>query len=391
MEKSIISKLVNKTVLPSVILLLMAILAMVIANSPLNEIYNKLISSTIALTVNDYGIKKPILLWINDGFMAIFFLLIGIELKKEFLGGVFQEKKQIILPLMGALGGIIFPVLIYFFFNYHDEYAIRGWAIPAATDIAFAVGLLALFGSRLNKEIRVLLTSIAIFDDLAAIIIIAVFYTPNISVSALLFVALCIIILFILNRLNITGLTIYWVIGMIMWFAMIKSGVHATLTGFILAFFIPYKSNKSSEFSPLINLEHKLTLPVAYFILPIFAFANSGVNFSNLGFEGIFHYVPLGIALGLFIGKQIGVFLFCFLAIRLRMAYLPKNMTWLNLYGLSILTGIGFTMSLFIGSLAFDRSGLTMLFDERVGILIGSLLSAIFGYIVLKFSLKKRA
>ncbi|TNF70110.1 MAG: Na+/H+ antiporter NhaA [Gammaproteobacteria bacterium] len=389
MKKSMLSRLLDKSVLPSVILLLMAILAMVIANSPLSVIYNKLISSTIVLTVNNYGIKKPILLWINDGFMAIFFLLVGVELKKEFLAGVFQEKKQIVLPLMGALGGIVFPVFIYLLFNYHDKSAIEGWAIPAATDIAFAVGLLAIFGNKLSKEVRILLTSIAIFDDLAAVIIIAVFYTPSISIHALLFVALCIILLFVLNRLNVLSLTVYWIIGMIMWFAMIKSGVHATLTGFILAFFIPYQSKQSKTVTPLINLEHKLNMPVAYFILPIFAFANSGVNFSGVGFHGIFHHVPLGIALGLFVGKQIGVFLFCFLTIKLKLANMPSNMNWSNLYGLSILTGIGFTMSLFIGSLAFEQSGNNMLFDERVGILLGSLLSAVFGYIILRLSIKK--
>ncbi|MCF6768142.1 Na+/H+ antiporter NhaA [Thiotrichales bacterium 19S11-10] len=365
-----------------------ALLAIIIANSPLRFIYENLITSIISIEINNFRIEKPILLWINDGAMAVFFLLIGLELKKEFLSGIFKDKKQITLPLLGALGGILFPVVIYYIFNYHDKTALDGWAIPAATDIAFAVGILALLGSSASRELKILLTSIAIFDDLAAVLIIAVFYTPSISISALLFVGFCIVILFVLNRIKVVSLLIYLVIGIIMWAAMIKSGVHATLTGFILAFFIPTGSS-NHQIKPLDYLEKKLQMPVAFVILPLFAFVNSGIDFSSIGLHGIFHHVSIGVALGLFIGKQLGVFLFCYVTIKLKLSFLPRNTSWLQLYGISILTGVGFTMSLFIGSLAFEQSGNNMLFDERVGILMGSVLSAIFGYFVLKYSTKK--
>lgn len=384
-----LNKILSPAILPSILLLLMAIVAILVASSPLKNLYESLLASNISIGFDQFVINKPLILWINDGFMAIFFLLIGLELKKEFISGIFKERKQIVLPFIGALGGILFPVIIYFLINHNDKFALNGWAIPAATDIAFAVGLLSLFGTRVNRELKMLLTSIAVFDDLVAVIIIAVFYTPNISMVALFCVLVCMVILFILNRLNITSLLIYLLIGIIMWVAMIKSGVHATLTGFILAFFIPSKSKKNDQIQPMHTLEEILLVPVGFFILPVFAFVNSGIDFSGIGFGDILHPIPLGIAIGLFIGKQLGVFLFCFTAVKCKFTFLPKGITWLQLYGISIITGIGFTMSLFIGSLAFDKLGSEVLFDERIGILMGSLLSAIVGYFVLKFAIKK--
>lgn len=372
-----------------ILLMIASLVAMIFANTSLNVYYDLFLSTPVAIQVGSLEIAKPLLLWINDGLMAVFFFLVGLELKRELLEGELSDKKNIILPAVGAIGGMLFPALIYMYFNYQDPVALKGWAIPAATDIAFALGVLALLGSRVPVSLKIFLTSLAIFDDIGAILIIAFFYTAQISTVALVVVALCIPILALFNRYNIESKSMYILVGIIMWIATLKSGVHATLAGVILAMFIPIKSKSDPEFSPLKSMEHDLHSVVAYFILPVFAFANAGINFSGVGIEQLQHGVPMGIALGLLIGKQVGVFGLCWLAIKLGMSKMPKGMNWPSLYGTAALCGIGFTMSLFVGSLAFEETGVDLLFDERLGIIIGSVVSGIIGYVVLKLSLKK--
>jgi NhaA family Na+:H+ antiporter len=371
-----------------ILLIIAATLAIVIANSPLELYYNLLLDTPVEVRVGAFEIAKPLLLWINDGLMAMFFFLVGLELKREVLEGELSDRSNIILPGVGAIGGMAAPALVYAFMNAGDPVALKGWAIPAATDIAFALGVLALLGSRVPTSIKIFLTSLAIFDDIGAIIIIAAFYTAKISFTALVVVACCIPILFLLNRRHHASASIYMVIGIVMWVAMLKSGVHATLAGVILAMFIPMEAKAGTDYSPLKHLEHDLHAVVAFFVLPVFAFANAGINFETISMEQAFHQVSTGIALGLFIGKQVGIFGLCWIAIKLGMTSLPKGMSWGSLYGTAILCGIGFTMSLFIGSLAFEETGVDLLFDERLGIIVGSLASGILGYLVLRWSLR---
>ncbi len=371
-----------------IILMFAAALALVCANTPLQHYYTLFLDTPVEIRIGALEIAKPLLLWINDGLMAIFFFLIGLELKRELIEGELSDKRNIILPGVGAIGGMAAPAIIYIYFNTGDAAAMAGWAIPAATDIAFALGVLFLLGSRVPIAIKIFLTSLAIFDDIAAIIIIAVFYTANISLTALVVVACCILILIFLNKRNAESKSLYILIGVIMWVAMLKSGVHATLAGVVLAMFIPMRSKTNVHYSPLKSMERDLHSAVAFFVLPIFAFANAGINFSAVGAEQIFHSVPLGIALGLFIGKQVGVFGICWVAIKLKLTKLPAGMSWGSLYGTAALCGIGFTMSLFIGSLAFEETGVNLLFDERLGIILGSLASGIVGYLVLHTCLR---
>jgi len=371
-----------------ILLIFAAILALVFANSPLSSYYDLLLSTPVEVRVGALEVAKPLLLWINDGLMAVFFFLVGLELKRELIEGELSDKRNIVMPGFGAIGGMLVPALIYLFFTADDPVARQGWAIPSATDIAFALGVLSLLGSRVPTSLKVFLTSLAIFDDIGGILIIAFFYTSKISLFSLLVVFCCVITLFILNRRNVTSKSVYILIGLIMWVATLKSGVHATLAGVVMAMFIPIKSNKDPDVSPLKEMEHDLHAVVAFFILPVFAFANAGINFTGLGLEHVLHPVPVGIALGLFVGNQIGVFGFCWLAIKLGLARLPQGMSWLTLYGTSALCGVGFTMSLFIGSLAFEETGVNMLFDERIGIVIGSLMAGVLGYLVLRVSLK---
>ncbi|WP_438464164.1 Na+/H+ antiporter NhaA [Marinomonas sp. PE14-40] len=372
----------------SILLILAAILAIIFANTQLEPFYQLLLSTPVEVRVGALDIAKPLLLWINDGLMVVFFFLVGLELKRELLEGELSNKESVILPAVGAIGGMAAPALIYLYFNYGDPLAEKGWAIPAATDIAFALGVLALLGSRVPISIKIFLTSLAIFDDLGAILIIAFFYTAKISSTALIVVALCIPVLYLLNRYNVITNSPYIFIGIIMWVAMLKSGVHATLTGVILAMFIPLNV-KDNHVSPLRVLEHDLHAVVAFVILPIFAFSNSGINLTGVNLDQVFHSVPLGIALGLFFGKQIGIFVICYLTIKMKFASLPNGMSWSALYGTATLCGIGFTMSLFVGSLAFEATGINLIFDERLGIIMGSLTSGIVGYLILKYSLKK--
>ncbi len=372
-----------------ILLFITAILAIILSNSPLESYYQVFLSIPVEIKLGPLEIAKPLLLWINDGLMAIFFFLVGLELKRELMEGELSDKRNIILPGIGAVGGMVVPALVYLYFNYQDPETIRGWAIPAATDIAFALGVLALLGSRVPTSIKIFLTSLAIFDDIGAIIIIAVFYTSSISFTALIMVVLCVMVLFVMNKRNLITKTPYIIVGVVMWVAMLKSGVHATLAGVLLAMFIPMRSNADPNYSPVKALEHELHSVVAFIVLPIFAFANAGINLDGVTADQVFHNVPVGIALGLFVGKQVGIFAFCWVFIKFNLAKLPNGMNWMTLYGTSALCGIGFTMSLFIGSLAFDSSIMEFAFDERLGIILGSLCSGILGYILLHMALPK--
>jgi len=369
------------------LLMATAALALICANTPLRAPYSQILETPVVVRIGAFEIAKPLLLWINDGLMAVFFFLIGLELKRELIEGELSDKRNIILPGIGALGGMAAPALVYVLCNLGDEAAMPGWAIPAATDIAFALGVLSLLGSRVPTSFKIFLTSLAIFDDIGAILIIAVFYTGGISTGALLVAAGCIAALFVLNRRGVSSRSMYLLVGVVMWAAMLKSGVHATLAGVIAAMFIPMTEKDENGRSMLKSLEHDLHGAVAYFILPLFAFANAGLDLSGIGFAEMTHGVPLGIALGLFAGKQIGIFGACGVAVRVGLAKLPAGMSWGGLYGIAALCGIGFTMSLFIGTLAFEGAG-ARLFDERLGILTGSLVSGVLGFLVLRAVLR---
>jgi Na+:H+ antiporter, NhaA family len=369
-----------------ILLMIAAVVAIILANSPLEPLYRLLLSTEIEIRVGTIEIAKPLLLWINDGLMAVFFFLVGLELKRELIEGELSDYRNIVLPGIGAVGGMLVPAAIYAMFNSGDSVAMKGWAIPAATDIAFALGILALIGDRVPLSIKVFLTSLAIFDDVGAILIIAFFYTAHISAEALLVAAACIAVLFTLNRRGVIVKSPYIMIGIVMWVATLKSGLHATLAGVCLALFIPFRDDSSGA-SPLKEMEHDLHHVVAFFILPVFAFANAGIHLSGISAYQVFHDVPMGIAAGLFIGKQLGIFGLCFLAVKIGLANLPSGMSFLSLYGTATLCGVGFTMSLFIGSLAFEETGVNLLFDERLGIILGSIASGIVGCALLRLSL----
>ena len=376
-----------------ILLMVAATLAMIVANSPLVVYYNLFLNIPVELRVGDLQIAKPLLLWVNDGLMAVFFFMIGLELKREIMEGELSRPEDVLLPAAGALGGILIPVAIFSILNWGDDDAMRGWAIPSATDIAFSLGLLMLLGSRVPIALKVFLVSLAIFDDLAAIVIIAIFYTKELSTQALILSAICLIVLAIMKKRGVTSLSPYIWVGLIMWVSVLKSGVHATLAGVALAAFIPLSVPNEPGRSPLRELEHDLHTLVAFAILPIFAFVNAGVSFRGVGVSDILHPVPLGIAAGLFIGKQVGVFGFCWLAIKAGIAKLPAGSNWGSLWGVSILCGVGFTMSLFVGSLAFENTSVDIkeMFDERLGILLGSLLSGVVGFLVLYRMLPRQA
>ena len=371
-----------------IILMFAAVLALVFANTPLQSHYALFLETPVEIRIGAFEIAKPLLLWINDGLMAIFFFLISLELKREILEGELSDKRNIILPGLGAIGGMAVPALIYAYFNFADPTAMKGWAIPAVTSLPFALGVLSLLGSRVPVSIKIFLTSLAIFGDIGAILVIAVSYTAKISLTSIVVVAFCIPVLAWLNKRNTESTSLYVVIGAVMWVAMLKSGVHATLAGVILAMFIPMTPKTNANLSPLKSMEHDLHSVVAFFVLPIFAFANAGINISGVGTEQLLHGVPLGIALGLFVGKQVGVFGLCWLAIKFKLTRLPNSMSWSALYGTAALCGIGFSMSLFVGSLAFEETGVNLIFDERLGIILGSLASGLVGYVVLRVSLR---
>ena len=370
-----------------ILLLAAAVLAMVAENSAARPWYDALLGTPVAIRAGGFEIAKPLLLWVNDGLMAVFFFLVGLELKREILQGELSDRRQITLPVLAAVGGMLVPALIYVALNRGDAAALNGWAIPSATDIAFALGVLSLLGERVPTALKLFLMTLAIIDDVGAIAIIALFYTDALSLTSLLIALAAFGVLGLMNRRGVLSIASYLAVGLILWTAVLKSGVHATLAGILLAFFIPLRTGQPGQ-SPLERLEHDLHPAVAYGILPLFAFMNTGISFDGLSADAFTQNVPLGIALGLFAGKQLGVFGFCWLAIRLGLARLPEGSGWLALYGVSLLCGIGFTMSLFISSLAFDQA--ETLVDDRIGILSGSVLSALAGYGVLRFALRRR-
>ncbi len=372
-----------------ILLLLASVLAMVAENSPLDLYYNALLETPVAVRFGEFEIAKPLLLWINDGLMAIFFFLIGLEIKREFLAGELSDPARVVLPVIAAIGGMAVPAVIYSTINWGDPAAIKGWAIPSATDIAFALGVLALLGSRIPQSLKLFLMTLAIIDDLGAIIIIALFYTADLSITSLVIAAIAVAVLFAMNRKGVLGLAPYMLVGLVLWAAVLKSGVHATLAGVLSAFFIPFKNAPGESHTQLERLEHDLHPTVAYGILPLFAFANAGIPFDGITADSFLHPVPLGIATGLFFGNQLGVFGFSWITIKLGFSRLPQDVSWIQLYGVAALCGIGFTMSLFVGSLAFEQGGPNYAVDDRLGILIGSIASGLFGYMVLRFVAKK--
>lgn len=368
---------------PGVLLTASMILALLVANSGVAW-YGAMLDTIARVGVGALNIEKPLLLWINDGLMAIFFLLVGLELKREVLYGELSDTRKIALPLCAAIGGIAIPSGIYAAINWGDPLAMNGWAIPAATDIAFALGVLAVIGKRVPASLKILLASIAVIDDLAAIVIIALFHTEQLSLASLGLAAVALATLFALNRFKVRSIGPYVIVGMFLWVTVLKSGVHATLAGVALALFIPAARSKKDPANAAGQMEHALHPWVAFGILPVFAFANSGIPLAGLKLSSLLEPVPLGIALGLFLGKQLGVFTACFIAVKTKLASLPDNANWRHIHGISALCGIGFTMSLFIGSLAFEGGGgPDYAIDDRLGILAGSLLSAIAGVVIL--------
>lgn len=370
------------------LLLATAILALFIANSPLQALYQSLIDTPVSIQIGALKIDKPLLLWINDGLMAIFFFLIGLEIKREVLEGQLSDPKNIILPGLGAIGGMVVPAAIYILFNLGDQTALDGWAIPVATDIAFALALLGVFGSRVPVSLKVFLLTLAILDDLAAIIIIAFFYSGDLSIYALGTGLAALAVAVGMNLGGVVRTSAYIIVGVVLWVAVLKSGVHATLAGVLLALCIPMRDREGQ--SPLLKLEHNLHGSVAYIILPIFAFANAGLNLSTVGINDIMHPVTLGIVFGLLVGKPLGIMLFAGGAVKLGIAKLPADMTIKQMLGVSFACGIGFTMSLFIAGLAFEHSGGAYYVGDKLGILIASVLAAVSALIVLAVTLPKK-
>ncbi len=390
--KILVRKYIKQESTSGIILIFVTILALILRNSTFSEFYTTFLHTSIEFKVGDIlDISKPLILWINDGLMAIFFLLIGLEIKRELIAGHLSSSQKIALPAIAALGGMIVPALIYVFFNFGDDFALRGWAIPTATDIAFALGILSLLGKKIPISLKIFLMALAIFDDLGAILIIAIFYTNDLSFHAISFATIAILVLVLLNMFQVTKLGFYWIVGMLLWIFVLKSGVHATLAGIIVAFAIPLHAvnEKRKLVSPAKSLQHHIHFWVAFYILPLFAFVNAGVDLSNLSVDKITSNTSLGIILGLFLGKQIGVFLFSYLAIKYKIAKMPRCTTWTQIYGVAILTGVGFTMSLFIDTLAFHDSN-AFYYTDKLGILIGSFLSGLLGFIVLKIAKTKR-
>ena len=372
-----------------ILLLAAASIAMLAANSPFAELYSALLDTTVAIQVGALSISKPLLLWINDGLMAVFFFLVGLEVKREVMEGELSSVSQIVLPGVGALGGMIVPAAIYAWMNWSDPVALDGWAIPVATDIAFALALLSVFGNRVPTALKVFLLTLAIFDDLAAITIIALFYSDDLSHGALLIGAISLSIAIAMNRAGVTRTSSYILLGVVLWVAVLKSGVHATLAGVLIAFCIPMRDKQGK--SPLCELEHDLHGPVAFAILPIFAFANAGLSLVGMSIEDLTHPVTVGVISGLLVGKPLGILLFTGLAVGLRFVQLPKNVNWFQLLGVAFACGIGFTMSLFIAGLAFEHGSGDYFSGDRLGILVGSILSALVAFALLHVSLPNSA
>ena len=369
------------------VLLFAAILALIISNGSYSEIYFSTLEKYIILGTKEFGLKLSVLHWINDVLMAIFFFFVSLEIKREFIQGELSNPKQAMLPIIGAVGGMAVPALFYIVINYSDSTTLNGWAIPSATDIAFSLGVLSLLGKRVPVSLKVFLTALAIIDDLGAIVIIAFFYSGNIEIKYLILMLLSLIVLIGLNKFKIKNFIPFLIVGIFLWEFTHQSGIHATIAGVLLALSIPHNVKNSKE-SMLIKLEHGLSPYVAFGIMPIFAFANAGVSLDGITFASLLNPVPLGILCGLFFGKQIGVFLFSYFSIKMNFAEMPNNANWINFYGVGILTGIGFTMSLFVGNLAFVEN-MEYMDGVKIGVLTGSLLSTIFGYFLILFSPKK--
>ena len=369
------------------VLLFAAILALIISNGQLSDIYFSSLEKYIILGTKEFGLKLSVLHWINDVLMAIFFFFVSLEIKREFLQGELSNPKQAMLPIIGAIGGMAVPALFYIIINYSDSTTLNGWAIPSATDIAFSLGVLSLLGKRVPISLKVFLTALAIIDDLGAIVIIAFFYSGNIEIKYLILMLVSVILLVGLNKFKVKSFIPFLVVGVFLWDFTHQSGIHATIAGVLLALTIPHNIKNNKE-SMLLKLEHGLSPYVAFGIMPVFAFANAGVSLEGLTFKTLLNPVPLGIVLGLFFGKQIGVFVLSYISIKLKFADKPTGSTWPALYAVSILTGIGFTMSLFVGNLAFANN-LEYIDGVKIGVLTGSLLSTLFGYFLLLIFSKK--
>ena len=363
------------------VLLFAAIVALIISNSDYSDLYFSKLNEYLFLGINNFGLKLSVLHWINDALMAIFFFFVTLEIKREFLQGELSNIKQALLPIIAAIGGMLVPALFYVFVNLGDPVTMNGWAIPSATDIAFSLGVLSLLGKRVPLSLKVFLTALAIIDDLGAIVIIALFYSGDLSIKYLSLMLLAFLILMVINKFNIKKFLPYLIVGIFLWDFTHNSGIHATIAGVLLAMTIPHRK-KEKDFSLLIKIEHAISPYVAFGIMPLFAFANAGVSLEGLSFGSLLDKVPLGIVLGLFLGKQLGVFLFSYISIKTKIAQMPNNSNWFNLYGVGVLTGIGFTMSLFVGNLAFVEN-LQYMDGVKIGVLTGSLLSTLFGYFLI--------
>ena len=370
------------------VLLISAAIALIISNSNFSSLYFETLHSYLFIGINNIGLKMSLHHWINDALMAVFFFFVTLEIKREFINGELSSPKQALLPIIAAIGGMLVPALIYIYINFGNGDTINGWAIPSATDIAFSLGVLSLLGSRVPISLKVFLTALAIIDDLGAIIIIAFFYAGDLSIQYLSLLLLTFIALLILNKSGVKKFLPYLILGLILWFFTYQSGVHATISGVLLATVIPHRK-KNEEYSLLTKIEHNISSYVAFGIMPLFALANAGVSLDGINLESLLSPVPLGIVLGLFVGKQIGVFLFSIIAIKLKIAQMPNNANWMSFYGVGILAGIGFTMSLFIGNLAFVEN-IEYIDGVKIGVLTGSLLSTLIGYGLLLLTTKNR-
>ena len=370
------------------LLLLAAIIALVLSNTNFSELYFKILNTDLLIGTKNFGLNLSILHWINDALMAIFFFIVTLEIKREFIQGELSKPKQALLPIIGAVGGMAVPALIYVVINLETGYTLKGWAIPSATDIAFSIGVLSLLGSRVPISLKVFLVALAIIDDLGAIVIIAFFYSTELQYNYLLLMLVSFIVLLLLNKFNVKKFAPFFFIGLLLWYFTHGSGIHSTISGVLLAATIPHRKNEK-DFSLLLKLEHMLSPYVAFGIMPLFALANAGVVLKGISFNSLLAPVPLGILCGLFFGKQIGVFLFSFISVKLKFAEMPSNSNWIKLYGVGVLTGIGFTMSLFVGNLAF-ADHLNVMDGVKIGVLSGSFLSAVVGYFMLLIVSKKK-
>ena len=389
--KKVIKEFYDRESSTGILLILVTIAALLLKNSTMSEVYNSFLRTPVEIRFGTLQLAKPLLLWINDGLMAVFFLLVGLEVKREFLRGSLSTWSQACLPVVAAIGGMVVPAMIYVGFNYREPLALHGWAIPTATDIAFALGILSLLGNRVPVSLKIFLLALAIIDDLGAIVIIALFYTTDLSVISIIVAVASLLALFVINKAGVTRRAAYILLGIVLWISVLKSGVHATLAGVALAFMIPVDThNKNSDGCLAEQLEHDLHPWVSFMILPLFAFVNAGIDLRGLTMSQLMAPVPVGILCGLFFGKQLGVFIFSWAAIRLRIAVLPQGSNMMQLYGVALMTGIGFTMSLFIDSLAFTDDAVYQ-YADKLAILLGSLLSGVAGYLVLRFVRPERS